>query len=181
MAAHKSTAGYFADVGNDFDNAVYQRQLATGERQKLSDVDYLNAVDTTLGRWQYNQMKAKIGDKPSAAQSAWLAGYKQALQKQYPGWVDTPPTDNVTTKIQQLAQAAKDPRMSDNRIAMAVRDYMTLRDQALAAAKSSKTSLTGVNGGPLRQWLDEGAMRIEQDIPEFSRVYDDLLSAETQP
>jgi hypothetical protein len=168
-------------VGNDFDNAVYQRQLATGERTKLSDVDYLNAVDTTLGRWQYNQMKAKIGDKPSAAQSAWLAGYKQALQKQYPGWVDTPPTDNVTTKIQQLAQAAKDPRMSDNRIAMAVRDYMTLRDQALAAAKSSKTSLTGVNGGPLRQWLDEGAMRIEQDIPEFSRVYDDLLSAETQP
>jgi hypothetical protein len=71
--------------------------------------------------------------------------------------------------------------MSDNRIAMAVRDYMTLRDQALAAAKSSETSLTGVNGGPLRQWLDEGAMRIEQVIPEFSRVYDDLLSAETQP
>jgi hypothetical protein len=179
MSRYKNVAGFFAPVGSDFDSAVYQRQLATGERKKLSDEDYLNVVDTTLGRWKYNQAKEQIGPKPNQAQRDWLAGYKQALQKDYPGFIEAPPTTDLQTKIAQLGQAANDPALADNNIAIAVRGYMALRDQALAVAKTRKlNSLGGKKAADLRDWLDGAGMAIAKDTPEFQRVFDSLLAAE---
>lgn len=188
VSSYPAVAGYFGPYQSDFDFDVYNRQLSSGERKKLSGDEMLQAADATIARWKYNQAKNQMGDKVNTAQRQWLAGYKQALQTQYPGFATyNAGTPDLDVKVAQLRKAAESKQMESNDTAIGVRAYLTLRDAALSEVKTRGGSAGGTNPfagdkyADLREWLDNGATAIIRQHPDFERVYTNLLSAETAP
>jgi hypothetical protein len=183
MNNYPAVAGYFGSIGSDFDQEVYNRQLATGERAKLSADDMLNASQATVAKWKYDQAKQALGAHPTPAQQEWLANVKAKLQDQYPGYAVEPSVSiaDLPAKIQQLQRAAVDPGLKGD-VQTATATYLALRDQALSVAKSRGSkgagSLAGTNNADLRAWLAGAATKIIQKYPTFSRLFDSVLSSE---
>jgi hypothetical protein len=184
LKSYSKVAGFFGPAGDDFSMDVYQRQLDSGERKRLTDQQMLDQAQATIARWKYSQARDALGVKPSKEQRNWLAGYKDALGQQYPAYAtqsDYNPME-MPAAIDQLKQAATDPRVSETPVATAVNEYMKLRDSALAEAQrrtgSKSTTLAGKKQADLREWLDGGAVEIARRHPEFQRVWDRLLSKE---
>jgi hypothetical protein len=184
LGSYSKVGGFFGPVGDDFSMEVYQRQLDQGERKRLTDQEMLDASQSTIARWKYNQARDKLGDSPSQAQRDWLATYKDALQQQYPafGTYSAYNPTELPAAIEELKHAATDPRVQDMPVARAVNDYMTLREHALAEARQRSghpsTTLAGKDSADLRQWLDGAAVLLARQTPEFQRVWDHLLSRE---
>jgi hypothetical protein len=183
MSTYKDVAGYFAPVGSDFDSEVYQRQLTSGERTKLSADEMLNASQATVAKWKYDQAKVVLGAHPTLAQQNWLVAYKNKLQQDYPGYAIEPAVTvaNLPTKIEQLNLAVRDSQLKGD-VQTAAATYLHLRDQALQVAQSrtghASASLAGVQNADLRAWLSGAATQIVAKYPLFSRLYDSVLSNE---
>lgn len=181
--SYPAVASYFADTGDDFNFEVYNRQLASGKRTKLSDEDMLNAADTTLARWKLGQLRAKLPDKPNKAQKEWLAAWKTKLQKQYPGFAVAPAYNpaEFQTNIEELRRASKDSNLSNNDVADGVTEYFKYRDAALAEAqKRGFKSLASDKTADLRAWLVSKAAKVTSAHPNFGRLYDRVLSTEVE-
>lgn len=184
LGSYGKVGGFFGPVGDDFSMEVYQRQLDQGERVRLTDQQMLDAAQSTIARWKYNQLGDAAGPKPSTQQRDLLAQAKQVLQEQYPafGTYSAYNPTELPAAINQLKQAATDPRVQDNPVAKAVNDYMQVRDVALQAARkrtgSASTGLGGAKMADLRGLLDDAALEISRQHPEFQRVWDHLLSRE---
>lgn len=184
MDTYPAVGGYFGPTGADFDYTVYNRQVSTGERKKLTGDELINATQSTLARMKYYAAKDQMGTKLNADQQAWLRGYKEALIKDYPGWGYQPSLDpgDFNTKVAQLKDAASSKSMADNDTAEAVRSYLKLRDQALTEAKNrGYASITGEKTADLQAWLSGFATQLIRDHAGFARVYDQLLSQEVEP
>ena len=75
--------------------------------------------------------------------------------------------------------AASDPKLADSEVAGAVREYLVYRDRAGAeAAKAGSSTLAADKFVALRQWLYAHGVALVDAVPEFGRVWDQLLSSE---
>lgn len=186
MSSHKAVAGYFAPVGSNFDFAVYDAQLANGDRKKLTGQEMIDASQTADARTQYNAARDQFGTKPTQAQRDWLAKYKAGLQKDYPGYATTPAwnPNEFSQTLNQVSQAANDPAVADTPVGQATRDYLKARDQAVAIAQqragNNTAGLTSAKDADLRTWLQGVATGIIRDVPTFQRLFDGVLSQEVE-
>jgi hypothetical protein len=183
MKTYPNVGGYFGPTGPDFDYSVYNAQLASGERMKLSEDEMINQTQSTIARMKYYQAKDMVGPHPNAAQSEALRTYKDQLQKQYPGWAYQPSLSlgDFSNKIAQLETASKSKSMDNNDIAQGVRQYLAVRDAALQIVKSNGgVSLAGDKNANLRAAVAGYATQVIRDHPGFARVYDQLLSQEVE-
>jgi hypothetical protein len=81
LGSYSKVGGFFGPVGDDFSMEVYQRQLDQGERKRLTDQQMLDASQSTIARWKYNQACATpLGVQPSESSATGSPGYKDALQ-----------------------------------------------------------------------------------------------------
>lgn len=183
IGSYPDVAGYFAPVGSDFDFEVYNRQLASGERKKLTGDELVNAAQATLAEWKYRQAQAMLGDHPNVAQLNWLTDVKAQLQKQYPGYGVAPGNaTDFSVKIQQLTKASTDPGLKGD-VQTALATYLWFRNQALASAQQraggkESAGITSDKNADLRAWLAGAANKIVAKYPDFARMYDNVLSNE---
>lgn len=183
MGSYPAVAGFFAPVGSDFDFEVWNRQMSSGQRKKLSGDELVNAAQATLAEWKYRQAQAMLGDHPNVAQLNWLTEVKAKLQDQYPGYGVAPgnPID-FSTKIQQLTKAQSDPALKGD-VQTALATYLYFRNQALASAQQraggrESATLSSDKNADLRAWLAGAANQILAKYPSFARMFDGVLASE---
>ena len=178
----RDVAGFFGPVGTEFDMTVYQRQLASGKRVKLSPEEMLASAEATIGMAYYRTLRAQFPDSMDAGQRDYMSQYRQALNAKYPGYAQMVYDPNkVPKQIEQLVKASQRPDLDNNNVAMAVRAYAEVRDRLLVEAQNRGfKSLASNNAVDLRDYLASYARALTEKYPEFSRVYDRLLSKEVE-
>ena len=178
---YKGVAGYFVEGGTDLDWQVYTRQLATGQRERLSPDETLAAAQKYVAYSQYRQVQDLIGPYPNGEQKEYLATFREYLGEQYPGFTSAVYDPNkMKNDIKQLQDAVQDPNLADNQVAIAARLYLQTRDAVLAeAANRGLTTIDrSKNTSDLRGYLREYAVTLKEQYPDFARLYDRLLLQE---
>jgi len=179
---YKDVAGYFGPVGSDFDFSVYQRQLSEGSRVKLTPEQVLESAESTIAMSYYRTMRANFPTTLNEQQRKYVATYREALQKKYPGYAQMQFDPNrLPRQIEQLRQASSLSSLDGNKAAEGIRYYLKIRDAALAEATNrGYSSLAAKDASDLRDYLANYASAISKQYPEFARVYDRLLSQEVE-
>jgi hypothetical protein len=177
-------AGYFAEVGANFDYAVYVRQLETGLREKLNPSEFLKLAQETIGRALYRSSQRAVGPNPDEYQKEALRSIKALLEDRYPGYKTTVIDINAARgRIKELQDAAFSPLLQDNTIAVAARAYFNFRDQALVELQNRgivSGDLSVKAAADLRAYLRNAADILIKRYPEFERLYDRVLYNEIE-
>lgn len=179
---YKEVAGFFGPVGTDFDFEVYTRQLQTGARRRLTPEEMVAAAETSIGLAYYKDMKTHLGPVLTTKERSYLSNYRKEIAKKYPGFGQSQydPTE-TPRRIEAFFAAARRDDLADNPVAKAARYYEQIRSAALAEARARGfESLKSSKVSDLQDYLRDYAETIIEDNPEFSRVFERLLSQELE-
>jgi hypothetical protein len=117
-------AGLFAPTDKSFSITAFEQQFQTGQRRTLSpdtvgnQAGQVDLANSRVGLWLYHKARDQIirmnnGKNPAQNQATWLAGYRDQLAKEYPGFnLVQYDTTRLPRGIQQLEAAAKDPQLA---------------------------------------------------------------------
>ena len=184
FSQYGEVAGYFADVGTNFDYSVYTRQLETGQREKLTPSEFLDEAQKSIGRSLYRTVQRAVGPNPDAYQKDALRAAKMFLQERYPGYKTMVIDINASkARIDNVREAAFDPILDNNPIAKATRLYFNARDRAqneLEARGIVSGDLTTKTGADLRAFLRNTADILIKQFPEFERLFDRVFYNEIE-
>ena len=178
---YPDVAGFMAPGGADFDFQVWNRQVTTGKRRRLTDRELVAQAEYKVGAAKYRELKSQLGESPSEEQRDWLRSWKEELYKQYPGFLQNSKFDPnaLPRKIEQMRAMVSDPALSDNDTAQALAKYLGYRDQAIQQAElAGYKSLASNAAQPLRDWLSSIAVALVKETPEFARIFERELSYE---
>jgi hypothetical protein len=184
LSTYKDVAAYFAPGGTDFDYSVYERQLRTGQRKRLSASEMIDLAQYRVGNAIYRDLKRQAGKYPSEEVSAWLSRQRQKIHEKYPGFPARPvfTIGEFEGKIEQMQRAVDDQRLQNNPIAKALAEYLRYRDQAIAkyvAAGGKPSGFANAKAAaPLRSWLSNIGEALAEVEPDFQRVWDRELASE---
>lgn len=186
---YPDVAGYFApdDGFDDFDYQAYERQLKEGSRVQLTPRQMQQRVNQYLGRLAFEnanqQVEAAFGSTSSAEARAVLREARLELMEQFPGYGDSiglVERAKPDEMIRQLDQALEHPDLAGSKLAAAARQYMAMRDQAMASAqKRGYASFAQAKAAaPVRAHLRDLGERLSQTTPEFRPLWERVFSAE---
>jgi len=178
---YPDVAGFMAPGGTDFDFQVWNRQVTTGKRRRLTDRELVAQAEYKVGAAKYRELKSQLGESPSEEQRNWLRGWKDELYKEYPGFLQNSKFDPnaLPRKLQQMDSMVADPALSDNDAAQALKQYLSYRNQAVQQAEvAGYKSLSSDAAQPLRDWLSSIAVALIKETPEFARIFERELSYE---
>lgn len=182
--AYKDVYGYFVGKATDeLDLVAFQRQFDTGEREVRTPEDAKALADQRLGNMIYLTAKAQVSDKPNAAQEDWLRTIKDAVGKEYPGYIAAPPDLAKTPKlIKQALNAANNPALKDTDAGQGMQLYAAARQKAIESARAMQPPLESFDKSPraagIREWLRQVAGAITEEHPDFANIFDNLLTRE---
>lgn len=174
----------FGPQGGKFDIEVYTEQFQSGNRQKLTNDQYKNLTNDMFHRywrqWALTEMGVAGYSQMSPDQREWWSQFNDDLDEQYPTTrAGMPERGTIEEKINELYRAADDKDLRNTDGGEGLRQYLELRDQALAAADEAEISLTtNRRAADVRQWLRDSADRIIGQHPGFKPIWDFVLSRE---
>lgn len=180
---YKEVAGYFAPEGSEFSFAAWDRQLRTGKRERLTDVEVIRTAQNAIGSYKYRQLRLMFGSYPSSEQRLWLRQQRSLLARQYPGFPEKAVFEvgKLEQFIERLDEASQYPGITDLPVTNAIRSYLDARDQAIQSAQSAGIDLSrSIAAQPLRDWLIAQANQLISEVPSFGRVFDRELAAEIE-
>ena len=184
MEAFPLTAAYFAPGGDDFSFSVWERQIRTGARKRLTAAEMIDLAQFRVGNAIYRDLKRQAGKYPPAEVRDWLRRQRQKISEQLPGFPAQPvfTIGEFDRSIKEMKRAVADPRLADNEVAGAAAEYLRYRDQAIAqyVAAGGKEGgfATAKQAAELRQWLFNIGTSLSEAVPEFQRVWDRELASE---
>jgi hypothetical protein len=183
IKAFPDIAAFFAPGGSDFDFQVWQRQIKSGKRVRLTDKQVIEQAQYRVAASQYKAYRSQVSAYPTADERAWLKTVRVELNKKYPGFPVVPvfTVGEFEKKIGQMKQAVIDPRLKDNDVAKAINTYFGYRDQVLsdwiASGGSAQGLATAKGAEPLRGYLTSIGDALALQVPDFGRVWErELLS-----
>jgi hypothetical protein len=180
---HKEVAGYFAPEGSEFSFAAWDRQLRSGKRERLSDVEVIRTAQNAIGSFKYRQLRLMYGSYPSEEQRLWLRQQRSLLARQYPGFPEKAVFEvgKLEQFVQRLGEASQYPGVDKLPITNAIKRYLDYRQQAIDSALASGVDMSrSVSAQPLRDWLIAQANQLISEVPSFGRVFDRELAAEIE-
>ena len=183
---YRDVAGFMAPGGDDFSFEVWSRQIEKGLRRRLTDREIVELAQYRVAAAQYRELRDKLPPNPTDEQKAWLRQWRKKLNKEYPGFpvVAEFNPGEFPGKIEQLGRLVQEPALADNDIAKATKMYLTARRNAIQQYVDAGGSESGFKTAQatenLRAWLVGVAKALREEVPEFSRIYDRLLSAEVE-
>lgn len=186
ISKYPDVAGFMAPGGDNFSFEVWSRQLRSGKRRRLSGREMVSLAEYRAASSKFRALRDQLPPRPSSDQKRWLRSWRVQLNKEYPGFpvVAEFNPGEFPGKIQQLTRLVKDPKMADNDVADATRQYLAARESAIARYVESGGAEGGFGNSlatePLRDWLAGIGKALKQETPEFSRLYDRLLSNEVE-
>ena len=174
-------AGYFAPKGSNYDHAAWLYQINTGKRERVPPIPTQVAMaEYVLGMHKYRSFVDMAGSNPNAVTRQKLAEQKLLLEEEYPGMVSESVMDIEKNKknMKMLRLAIDDPRLKNNETAVALREYLDLRDMAMRGAMGAKVGWGSDSAAGLRAALRFQGEILVKETPEFARVFDRLLLPE---
>jgi hypothetical protein len=183
---HKEVAGFFADVGSDFDYQVYLRQLELGYRERIPADELVSLAQEVVGKALYRHAVKQVGVNPTDEQKVWLGEQKAAIIELYPGYATAPMTVNdFKRQLIWLTEASSDSAVDGNPVAEATRFYLEQRDAAIQMSidRGSGTgkSLDGKKDADLRVGLNTIGLALIEKYPQFARLWDQVFFNEVDP
>jgi len=183
---YPDVAGFMAPSGDDFSFEVWNRQLRSGKRERLTAREVVEQAQYRIASSRYRALRDKLPANPSQQQKDWLRQWRVQLNKEYPSFpvvADFNPGE-YPAKIVALKNLVMEPSLSDNNVAQTTAQYLAFRDKAIARYVQSG----GREGGfgqakaaePLRDWLFNVGQALMLETPEFGRIWDRLLSNEVE-
>ena len=181
---YPNVAGFMAPGGSDFSFEVWSRQVEKGRRRRLTDQEIIDLAQYRAASAQYRALREKLPPNPSDEQKAWLRRWRIELNKEYPGFPAVAEFNpgEFPARIAEMKRMVQDSSLADNDIAGALKEYLDARDKAVgryvAAGGAESGFATAQAAGPLRDWLANFGRVLKQEVPEFARIYDRILSNE---
>jgi hypothetical protein len=180
---YPTVARYLAPAGSDFSFAVWNLQLMSGERERLSGEEILELAQQRVGSALYRQARKLVGGNPSPQQRALLQAYRAALHDKYPGFPQFAEfkVGEFYNDVLDLKELVSDPRTAADPTARAVGQYLAARDAAIQASGKTEQGFRSAKGADnLRGALEQVALVLGDQYPGFSRIYDRLLASELE-
>ena len=183
---YPSVAAYLAPEGSEFNFSVWERQIRTGKRERLTDNEIIGLAQRRIGAAKYSQARRMMGPYPSALQRDILSRYRAVLHKNYPGFplYAEFTVGEFQNDVEQLRNLVSDNRVANNPTAKTISQYLTYRDQAVASYVAQGGKPTGFQSAKsalgLRDALASiGGVLAARDS-NFARVYERLLAQEVE-
>ena len=183
---YPNVAAYLAPEGSEFNFSVWERQIRTGKRERLTDNEIIGLAQRRIGAAKYSQARRMMGPYPSALQRDILSRYRAVLHKNYPGFplYAEFTVGEFQNDVEQLRNLVSDNRVANNPTAKTISQYLTYRDQAVASYVAQGGKPTGFQSAKsalgLRDALASiGGVLAARDS-NFARVYERLLAQEVE-
>jgi len=178
--------GFFAPEGGDEDFSIYNAQFRKGAAIRLDPQIWITHLNHTKGNVEYARYVEEVGDEENTkAGRAYLKMRREEIYDRYPGWRNKKGNLDKAddrTVMDELYRAVRTPATRDTDAGRGLAIYLEARDEVAAYADSQGLAWPGTSKAmlPGRLYLDEKAQEIIADHPSFKRIYDFLLSRETE-
>jgi len=186
MKEYPDIAAYLAPGGDDFSFAVWERQIRTGKRERLTDKEIIDLAQERIGSAKYRWAKKQIGQFPNENQRILLKRYREALHAELPGFplVSEFTVGEFDNNILDMGKLVYDQRVADNEIAKSIKTYLQFRAAAKQVAFQRFGSDNIGKQSKRTQYLRDklasiGEMLIMEN-PEFGRVWQRFLAREVE-
>lgn len=175
-------------VGGAFDYNAYLETIRDDTRQQLTPREMVALSNSFKGRLAYEHLKTQVEGRTDAQAALWLAGAKQQLAEEYPGFDGYIPLESRPDEqdyIAELERMVADPDVADLPTVEGVRLYLEARAAAQRVVDENSERLDGSKGFTrsastefLREWLRATAEEITDAHPEFAPVWEHVFSRE---
>ena len=168
--------------GGGLSQEMYKWNLVNNTKKKLNPTEILQKANNTRYYAALDRLLLKVDNNELDKE-----GFKEA--KNYlkasmgGGPKDNSDYNKFSRVIYQLKTLTEDKRFIDIPATKALRDYMYLRDKALAnlgKVSTDKMLGTGEEVMAQRAWLSEQAVWIIQDNPEFQKIFYQFFANELE-
>ena len=178
-------ASYLAPGGDDFSFAVWDRQIRSGKRERLTDKEIIDLAQERIGSAKYRWARKQIGQFPTDDSRALLKRYRAALHAELPGFplVAEFKVGEYDNQVEDMKVLVADPRVANSPIAQTINTYLQVRNRAKEIAFQQFGS-DNIKQSKQTQYLRDklasiGEMLILEN-PEFGRVWQRFLSYEVE-
>jgi len=178
-------ASYLAPGGDDFSFAVWDRQIRSGSRERLTDKEIIDLAQERIGSAKYRWARKQIGQFPTDDSRALLKRYRAALHAELPGFplVAEFKVGEYDNQVEDMKVLVTDSRVANSPIAQTINTYLTFRTAAQNIALQQFGS-NNIKQSKQTQYLRDklasmGEMLILEN-PEFGRVWQRFLSYEVE-
>jgi hypothetical protein len=181
VSAHRDVYGYFLPQDGEFSYAAYKQQLSSGARRPITPERAIEIANQRLGSMIYLTAREALGPRPDPQQRQGLAGLRDAIEQEYPGYSPTPTTLGTTDRtITKLLAAVNDPALAATDAGQGLALYAQVRSRALDVARERglSTFKSAKSAADLRFALRAYADQIAQQHPDFGEMFDRLLNRE---
>ena len=181
----EEVAAYLAPAGDDFSYAVWERQILTGKRERLTDKEMIDLAQNRIGSAKYRWARKQIGQFPDEKGRELLRQYRAVLHDELPGFplVAEFKVGEFANNVEKMRDLVNDPRTADNEIAQTIKTYIEYRDVykkvALAKFGSDNIGQSKQTQFMRNELANIGEMLILQN-PEFARVWQRFFSFEVE-
>lgn len=168
---YRNVYGYFAGDGGQYSNNEYERQLASGEREKLTPRQIMELANDRVARLQYQQARTLVGPKPTENGKEFLRNLQQALTEKYPGYKpDGYSTKDRAASIRDIQKAVSDePVLAKSDIGQDAIKYLHKRDLVLSQIPNFQQTKAGATA---RAALRAYGEALVSSNPDFQRMWD---------
>ena len=183
ISLYPEVSRYLAPAGSDFNFAVYDRQVRSGERVKLTDDQIIELAQIRIGSANFRAARQQVGPYPSDEAKDLLKRYRAFLSKKYPGFpaVAEFQVGKYYNDILELKQLVFDKRVTVDGTVTSIRQYLLAREQAIAASGVSESGFRSAKSAEaLRDKLASIGLVLSESEPNFARIYDRLLASEVE-
>ena len=178
-------ASYLAPGGDDFSFAVWDRQIRSGKRERLSDKEIIDLAQNRIGSAKYRWARKQIGQFPTDESRGLLKQYRAVLHDELPGFplVAEFKVGEYDNQVEDMKALVTDPRVANSSIAQTINTYLQVRNRAKEIAFRQFGS-DNIKQSKQTQYLRDklasiGEMLILEN-PEFGRVWQRFLSYEVE-
>lgn len=187
------TYGFFAPQGGEFNGDAYQRQLELQERKPLTPEQFVRAGNDLIGKSIYYAEREAMMQQAVAQGRKSLDLEQQAYMRDLDGWLRTNYEGygdeagklgraSPEEMIDELGRAANDDRLKTTPMAVSVREYLAERDWVRQESRANLTSVnsyqSAASGAEYRQYLEQYALSIIEENPDFASVWERVFRAE---
>ena len=178
-------ASYLAPGGDDFSFAVWDRQIRSGKRERLTDKEIIDLAQERIGSAKYRWARKQVGQFPTDDSRDLLKRYRVALHAELPGFplVAEFKVGEYDNQVDNMQALVTDSRVADSPIAQTINTYLTFRTAAQNIALQQFGS-NNIKQSKQTQYLRDklasmGEMLILEN-PEFGRVWQRFFSYEVE-
>lgn len=183
IAAYESGIGhYFGPVEeeDEFAFAVRSALLDAGKTRYMTPIEKLRASEYAIGATYYRAFREQFPERGlTTEQSDILREYRDYLESRFVGYNKRFTVGAFDTKIADLERIVNDGNFKDSELYNPLLQYLAMRRVLLA--ESGRTTFRSQAATPFREELARLGDELSVTNPTFARLYDRVLSQETDP